>query len=94
MNTDVDPLAFETHIALRHGACALREMRSALEHAARKLMEYEERYDEMDGLLDKAQVLNWALAHVCTGVMANARIDLAASAQAELHALGKRVDAP
>ena len=41
--------------------------------------------------LDKAQVLNCAVAHVCTGVLPNARVDLAASAQAELYALGKRV---
>ncbi|MFZ5635832.1 MAG: hypothetical protein ACOY82_04525 [Pseudomonadota bacterium] len=93
MTTDIDPLAFETNIALRNGACALKEMRSALEHAMRKLLEYEEDYDTAVGLLDKARVLNWALAHVCTSVITNARIDLAASAQAELHALGQRVDA-
>lgn len=92
MTIDIDPLAFETQIAVRNGASALREMRSALEHATRKLLQYEEDFDSAAGLLDKARVLNWALAHVCTSVMTNARIDLAASAQAELHALGLRVD--
>lgn len=94
MTTDIDPLAFETKSALRNGASALKEMRSALEHATRKLQEYEEDYDAARGLLDKARILNWALAHVCTSVITNARIDLAACAQAELHALGQRVDAP
>lgn len=91
MNTEIDSNHFETHVALRNRASALREMRLALEYAAQKLVEYEARYEGMEGLLDKAQVLNCAVAHVCTGVMPNARIDLAASAQAELYALGKRV---
>lgn len=91
MITDIDSNHFETHVALRNGASALREMRLALEYAAQKLAEYEARFEGMEGLLDKAQVLNFALAHVCTGVMPNARIDLAANAQAELYALAKRV---
>lgn len=91
MTTEIDPNQFEIHVASRNGASALREMRLALEYAAEKLMEYEARYEGMEGLLDKAQVLNCALAHVCTGLMPNARIDLAANAQAELYALGKRV---
>ena len=91
MTTDIDPRQFENRVASRNGASALREMRLALEYAAQKLLEYEARYEGMEGLLDKAQVLNCAVAYLCTGVMPNARIDLAASAQAELYALGKRV---
>lgn len=91
MTIEIDPIQFETRVASRNGASALREMRLALEYAAQKLVEYEARYEGMEGLLDKAQVLNCAVAHICTGVMPNARIDLVANAQAELYALAKRV---
>lgn len=53
MTNDIDPRQFENRVASRNGASALREMRLALEYAAQKLVEYEARYEGMEGLLDK-----------------------------------------
>jgi hypothetical protein len=47
MTTEIDPIQFETHVALRNGASVLREMRLALEYATQKLVEYEARYEGM-----------------------------------------------
>ncbi len=84
----------ETRIALRHGENALQCIRESLERAAQEIARYVGQYQEADDLDKKARVLNRAINHVCTSIMGNARIDLAAGAQAELHALAKRADAP
>jgi hypothetical protein len=94
MNTDINGLDLETHLALRNGADALQCMREAIERAAQEIARYEAQFQESAGLDQKAKVLNWAINHVCTSIMGNARIDLAAGAQAELHALAKRAEAP
>ena len=84
----------ETRIALRHGANALQCMREALERAAKEIARYEGQFAEADDLDKKAKALNRAINHLCTSVMNNARIDLAADAQAELCAIAARVEAP
>ena len=89
--TDTD---LETSIALRHGAQALRCMREALEYAAQEIARYEQQFEKADDLDMKAKTLNWAINYICTSVMNNARIELAAAAQAELHAIAKRADSP
>ena len=93
MNTDINGLDLETHLALRNGADALQCMREAIERAAQEIARYEVQFQEATDLGQKAKVLNWAINHLCTSIMPNARIDLAAGAQAELHALGLRADA-
>lgn len=94
MNADTARPDLETRIALRHGASALAHMREALEAAALAISRYEEQYREAADLGQNAKVLNWAINHICTSIMPNARIDLAAGAQAELHAIALRTDAP
>ena len=94
MNTEINGVDLETHLALRNGAEALQCMREAIERAAQEIARYEAHFQNADGLDQKAKVLNWAINHVCTSIMGNARIDLAAGAQAELHALAKRAEAP
>ena len=94
MNTDINGLDLETHLALRNGADALQYMREAIERAAQEIAHYEAQFQNADGLDQTAKVVNWAINHVCTSIMGNARIDLAAGAQAGLHALAKRAEAP
>jgi hypothetical protein len=93
MNTEINPPDLETRFALRNGADALQCMREAIERAAQEIARYEEQFQNAESLDQQAKVLNWAINHVCTSIMGNARIDLAASAQAELHTLAKRADA-
>ncbi|TXI47130.1 MAG: hypothetical protein E6Q50_14450 [Lysobacter sp.] len=92
MNTDTSRPDLETRNALRHGASALAHMREALEAAALAISRYEEQYREAADLGQNTKVLNWAINHVCTSVLGNVRIDLAADAQAELNAIAKRTE--
>jgi hypothetical protein len=84
----------DTRIALRHGAHSLQCMREAPERAAKDIAHCEALFVEADDLGRKAKVLNKAIIRVCTGVINNARIDLATDAQAELSAIAARTEAP
>jgi hypothetical protein len=90
MNTDTDQRDLETRIALRLAADALRCMRESLERAAKDIENCEAQFQKVDSLSRKAKILNAAIIRMCTGVINNARIDLAADAQAELHAIAER----
>ncbi len=89
MNMMIDEHELERRIAIQKGTDALKQLRAAFDRASRDLAQYEARYEQADALQDKAQVLNWALNLVSTGVLPNARLDLIACAQAELYAIAK-----
>jgi hypothetical protein len=91
MNTDTDHPDLDTRIALRLAADALRCMRESLERATKDIENYEAQFLKADSLGRKAKILNAAIIRICTGVINNARIDLAADAQAELHAIAERL---
>lgn len=84
----------DTRIALHHGANALRDMREELERAVKDLARFEAQFLEANDLGRKAKVLNKAIIRMCTGVINNARIDLAADAQAELSVAASRAETP
>ena len=86
----IDEHEIERRIAIQTGADALARLRTAFDRASRDLAQYESRYEQVEDIEGKAQVLNWALNLVSTGVLPNARLDLTAYAQAELHAIAKR----
>ena len=90
MNMIIGESELERRIAIQKGTDALKQLRAAFDLASRDLAEYETRYQQAEDLKDKAQVLNWALNLVSTGVLPNARLDLTACAQAELQAIAKR----
>jgi uncharacterized protein (DUF58 family) len=92
MNMMIDEHELERRIAIQKGTDALKQLRAAFDRASRDLAQYEARYEQADALQDKAQVLNWALNLVSTGVLPNARLDLTACAQAELHAIARHKD--
>ena len=66
------------------GREALTNARATIERALAELDHYIARYEEVDGLKDKADVLNWTLNHLATYIPNNVRLDLIAGAQAEL----------
>ncbi len=66
------------------GREALTNARATLERGLAELDRYIAQYEEVDGLKDKANVLNWTLNHLATYVASNVRLDLFASAQAQL----------
>ena len=81
MKTEADYIA---HYAETSGRDALANARATIQRALEELDRYIARYDEVDQLKDKANVLNWTLSHLATYVPNNVRLDLIAGAQAEL----------
>lgn len=70
--------------AQRNAREALAQARSTLERALRELDRYTARFDEAESLRDKADVMNWTLNTLASSILPNLRLDLIASAQAEL----------
>jgi len=66
------------------GREALANARATMERALAELDHYIGRYEEVEDLTDKANVLNSTLNHLATYVASNVRLDLIAGAQAEL----------
>jgi hypothetical protein len=63
---------------------ALAKARSTLERALRELDRYARRFEEAESLRDKADVMNGTLNELACNITPNLRLDLIASAQAEL----------
>ncbi len=78
------PAEFQSHYAEQRGREAIAQARATLERALQELDSYAERYDSADALRDKTKVLNWTLNYLATSITPNLRLDLIASAQAEL----------
>ena len=75
---------YEIEYATRSGHDALANARATLERALVELDHYITRYEDAQEIKDKANVLNWALGHLATYVPNNVRLDMIATAQAEL----------
>ena len=75
---------YEIEYATRSGHEALTNARATLERALAELDHYITRYEGAEEIKDKANVLNWALGHLATYVPGNVRLDMIATAQAEL----------
>lgn len=88
MSIDIDEQAFNTRRAITQGEDALTNIRQALEHALHEIERCQTRYQAAP-LHEKPRVLNHALSTACTWAIVNARIGLAADAQAALHAIAK-----
>ena len=78
------PAEYQSHYAEQRGREAIAQARATLERALREIDSYAERYDSADALRDKTKVLNWTLNYLATSITPNLRLDLIASAQAEL----------
>jgi hypothetical protein len=85
---------FEKNHAIQSGALILKNMRAEHERAARELALYEDRYQAVSSLSERAQLLRAAIAFFSNSVLPNNRLDLAAEAQAELYALARQEAAP
>lgn len=81
MNT---PREFQTQHAEHRAREALAQARSTLERALRELDRYTSRFEEAESLRDKVDVMNWTLNELACNITPNLRLDLIASAQAEL----------
>jgi hypothetical protein len=88
MNTPINEQAIETRRAIQHGEEALANIRQSLDNAMREIMRSQERYPDAT-LEEKARIVNHALSTICAWATVNARLGLAADAQAELFAAAK-----
>ncbi len=66
------------------GRDALAQARSTLERALREIDHYSARFEDAESLRDKADVMNWAINEMACTITPNMRLDMMASAQAEL----------
>lgn len=71
-------------LAEGEGKEALARARAALVRALEELDLYSEKYDAAENPIRRAEVLNWTLHYLSTGIMSNLRLDLLANAQARL----------
>jgi hypothetical protein len=80
---------WQTQIAEQNAADALANARGTLIHALHELDSYIEKFDAADSPTRKAELLNWTLNHLATGITPNLRLDLIANAQAMFTRLAK-----
>ncbi len=85
MNAPFDDHAFVTRRAVCQGEDALANIKQALDFATREIVRSQERYPDAT-LEEKARIVNHALSTICTWATVNARLGLAADAQAALYA--------
>lgn len=71
-------------LAVRAGEEAIGNVRDTLRQAIEEIDRYAARYAESGDPGYKAEVLNWTINFVSTGIFNNCRLDLLASAQAKL----------
>ena len=69
------------------GIGALLTARGALERAMEEIDRYLDNYAQAETAQEMAKNLNWAINHIATGILPNARLDLLAQAQANLASL-------
>ena len=78
-----------TQIAEQNASDALANARGTLVRALQELDSYIEKFSAADSPARKAELLNWTLNHLATGVTPNLRLDLIANAQAMFTRLPK-----
>ena len=70
--------------AVRAGEEAIATVRRTLERALREVNRHADHFAAEPDLGKKAHILNWLLNEAATGILNNFRLDLVATAQAEL----------
>lgn len=80
-------LPLDIRIAIERGGESLELIRKALLRGAQEIERYEAQYMDTSDLAELARILNRAIGHACSSILPNARIELAADAQAELQAI-------
>lgn len=80
---------WQTQIAEHNAADALVAARGTLFRALQELDAYIEQFEAANSPARKAELLNWTLNHLATGITPNLRLDLIANAQAQFTRLAK-----
>ena len=80
---------WQTQIAEQSAADALANARGTLVRALQELDTYIDKFSTADSTARKAELLNWTLNYLATGITPNLRLDLIANAQAVFTRLAK-----
>ena len=80
---------WQTQIAEQSAADALANTRGTLVRALQELDTYIDKFSTADSTARKAELLNWTLNYLATGITPNLRLDLIANAQAVFTRLAK-----
>lgn len=75
------------HLAESDGKDALARAKATLKRALEEIDLYSEKYDAAENSIRRAEVLNWTLHYLSTGITPNLRLDMLANAQARLTCL-------
>ena len=92
MNTQINNAEIQAIIANQYredGRKALLTARGALERAMQEMDRYLDRYEKAENTHEMADNLNWAINHLASSILPNARLDMLALAQAQLATLKK-----
>jgi hypothetical protein len=71
-------------LAESDGKEAIARARAALVRALEELDLYSEKYEAAENSMRRAEILNWTLHYLSTGITPNLRLDMLANAQARL----------
>jgi hypothetical protein len=63
---------------------SLESARASLERALREIELYQLKFTQADTFAQKADIMNWVINYLSTGIYPNLRLDQLASAQADL----------
>jgi hypothetical protein len=86
----MDESDWAKRLAENDGAEALAAARATLVRALEELDLYKERFDAAESPSRRAEVLNWTLHYLATGITPNLRLDMIANAQARLFSLANQ----
>ena len=75
---------YELESAQRQGHAAINQARETLLRTLREIDSYAAKFDAAESAKDQADVLNWLLSHLASNVTPNLRLDMLATAQANL----------
>lgn len=84
MTTATTQAQYEIESAQRQGREAIEQARKTLESALLEIGRYATRFEEAESIRDQANVLNWTLGHLANNITPNLRLDMLATAQANL----------
>ncbi len=82
-----DKNTYQVALVVESAENRLNVVRLTLMRALEEVGKYQQRFTEESDLAKKADILNWTINYLTTGIYPNLRIDLLATAQANLKAI-------
>lgn len=88
-----DKNTYQVALVVESAENRLNVVRLTLMRALEEVGKYQQTFTEESDLAKKADILNWTINYLITGIYPNLRIDLLATAQANLKAIAMTKEA-